>query len=83
MKKENDGYHMECSFMFFTLLLVLLGRECYVRLSRTGDKRITYKMLVGKFLGKKPFGRLRYWDDTIKMNRDEVNIEDVNWIASI
>jgi hypothetical protein len=47
----------------------------------TGEKRNTYKMLVKKPEGKKPFGRLRCrWEDNIKMDLKEIDWKDVNWI---
>jgi hypothetical protein len=37
-----------------------------------GEKRNEYKILVGKYLGKRPLGRLRRrWEGGIKIGRGE------------
>jgi hypothetical protein len=42
-------------------------------LARMGEKRNSYRILVGKPEGKKPLGRPRYrWVNNIKMNLREV-----------
>jgi hypothetical protein len=41
-----------------------------------GDMRNGYKILVGKFEGKKP----HKWEDNIKMEFREVCLEGVDWI---
>ena len=41
--------------------------------ARMGEKRIVYRVLVGKPEGKRPLGRPRHrWEDTIKMDLQEV-----------
>jgi hypothetical protein len=38
-----------------------------------GKMRVTYRVLVGKPKGRRPYGRPRYrWEDNIKMNFEEV-----------
>ena len=38
-----------------------------------GDKKVVYRVLVGKSEGKSPLGRHRHgWDDNIKMDLQEV-----------
>jgi hypothetical protein len=40
-----------------------------------------YKILVGKFRGKRPLIRLRHrWEDNIKMGHREIGKEGVDWI---
>jgi len=40
-----------------------------------------YRILVGKPGAKKPLGRpRRRWEDNIKMNLQEVECEDMEWI---
>jgi len=46
-----------------------------------GESRGVYRVLVGKFEGKKPLGRLRHrWEDNIKMDHQEVGCGGMDWI---
>jgi hypothetical protein len=46
-----------------------------------GEMRGTYKVLVGKAVGKRPLGRRGYrWEDNIKMGLQEIELEDLEWI---
>ena len=41
-----------------------------MHVARMGDRRVVYRVLVGKPDGKRPLGRLRRrWEDNIKMDR--------------
>ena len=43
------------------------------RVARVGERRVVYRVLVGKPEGKRPLGRpRRRWEDTIKMDLQEV-----------
>jgi hypothetical protein len=47
----------------------------------TNDMRNIYRILVGKFEGKKPPGRLMHrWEDNIRMDLREMRSEGVDWI---
>jgi hypothetical protein len=47
-----------------------------------GEKRNTYRLLVGKPGGKRPLGRPRcMWVDNIRMDLGEVGWGDVDWIG--
>jgi hypothetical protein len=47
-----------------------------------GEKRIVYRLLVGKLEGKRPLGRpRRRWIDTIKMDLLEIGLNVVDWIG--
>ena len=49
--------------------------------ARIGDGRGVYRVLVRKPEGKRPLGRLRRrWEDNIKMDLQEVECGDVDWI---
>ena len=49
--------------------------------ARMGEKRVLYRVLVGKSEGKRPLGRPRLsWKDNIKMELQEVGCEDMDWI---
>jgi hypothetical protein len=46
-----------------------------------GEKRNTYRILVGKPKGKISFGRpRRRWVDNIKMDLKEIGWDGVDWI---
>jgi hypothetical protein len=46
-----------------------------------GEGRSVYRVLVGKHEGKRPLGRARHkWEDNIKMDLREIEIDGVNWI---
>jgi hypothetical protein len=50
--------------------------------ARMGEKRNTYRLLVGKPEGKRPLGRPRHrWVDNIRMALGEVGYGDVDWIG--
>jgi hypothetical protein len=49
-----------------------------------GEKRNTYRLLVGKPEGKRPLGRpRRRWMDNIGMDLGEVGWDDVDWIGLV
>jgi hypothetical protein len=55
-----------------------MGGTC----SRNGEKRFTYKLLMGKPEGKRPLGRpIRRWMDNIGMDLLEVGWDNVDWIG--
>jgi hypothetical protein len=46
-----------------------------------GESRGIYFVFVGKSEGKRPLGRPRHrWDDSIKMDHQEVGCGGLNWI---
>jgi hypothetical protein len=50
--------------------------------ARKGEKRYTYRLLVGKPEGKRPPGRpRRRWVDNIRMDLGEVGWSNVDWIG--
>jgi len=54
-----------------------MGRAC----SSYGERRGTYRVLVGKPEGKRPLGRpRRRWEDNINMDLEEVGCEVMDWI---
>jgi hypothetical protein len=55
----------------------LIGREC----STHGEKKIAYRILMGKPEGKRPLGRpIRRWEDDIKMVLGEIGWGSTDWI---
>jgi hypothetical protein len=54
-----------------------IGMAC----STNGGKRNTYRILVGKPVGKRPLGRTRRrWVDNIKMDLREIEFGGIDWI---
>jgi hypothetical protein len=54
-----------------------LGRTCGTH----GEGRGVYKVLVKRPEGKRPLGRpRRRWEDNIKMDLREMEIDGANWI---
>ena len=46
-----------------------------------GERRGIYRVVMGKFEGKRPIGRSRHrWEDNIKMDLQEVGCRDMDWI---
>ena len=49
--------------------------------TRIGERRGVYRVLVGKPEGKRPLGRpRRRWEDNIKMDLQEVGCGGMDWI---
>jgi hypothetical protein len=49
--------------------------------ARMRELRCVYRVLVGRFEGKRPLGRpRRRWEDNIKMELREIGIDGANWI---
>jgi len=49
--------------------------------ARMGERRVVYRILVGKPEGKKPLRRhRRRWEDGIKMDLQEVGCGGMDWI---
>jgi hypothetical protein len=49
--------------------------------TRMGEERKVYKVLVGKLEGKRPLGRpRRRWEDGIRMDLREIGLGGVDWL---
>jgi len=49
--------------------------------ARMGEKRVVYRVLVGKLEGRRPLGRpRRRWVDNIRMDLQEVGCGYMDWI---
>jgi hypothetical protein len=54
-----------------------MGKAC----STYGERRVVYRVLVGKRDGKRTLGRPRTrWEDNIKMDVQEVGCGVIDWI---
>jgi hypothetical protein len=50
--------------------------------SRRGEGRGVYRVMVGKPEGKRPLGRPRYrWENNIKMDLQEMGCGSMDWIG--
>ena len=48
---------------------------------RMGERKVVYRISVGKPEGRRPLGRSRRrWEDNIKMDLQEVGCEGMDWI---
>jgi hypothetical protein len=63
--------------------IIKLRRMRWVgHVARMGEKRTSYRLLVGKPDGMKPLGRpRRRWVDNIRLDLGEVGWGDVDWIG--
>ena len=61
---------------------VIISRRRWAgHVTRMGDRRGVYCVLVGRPEGKRPLGRPRLrWEDNIKMDLHEVGCEGMDWI---
>jgi len=49
--------------------------------TRVGEGRGVYRVLVGRPEGKRPLGRPKHrWEDNIKMDLRDIGIDGSNWI---
>jgi hypothetical protein len=56
-----------------------MGRAGHV--AHMGERRGVYRVLVGKYEGKRQLGRPRpRWEDNIKTDLQEVGCRDMDWI---
>jgi len=55
--------------------------RCAGHVTRMGERRDVYRVLVGKREGKRPLGRTsRMWEDNIKMDLQEAGCRGITWI---
>jgi hypothetical protein len=67
-----------------SIIRIITGRRMRWagHVARMGEKRNTYRLLVGNPEGKRPLGRqTRRWVDNIRMDFGEVEWDDVDWIG--
>jgi len=75
----SNKIYMNVCVCVFVCVYVCLYVCMYV--ARTGERRVVYRILVGKREGKRLFGRpRRRWEDNIKMDFQEVGCGDMDRI---
>jgi hypothetical protein len=89
-KREKDGswrklHNDEIHSLYSSPNIVRVIKSRRIRwaghVTRIGEGRGVYRVLVGRPEGKRPLGRSRRrWEDNIKMDLREIGIEGANWI---
>jgi hypothetical protein len=89
-KREEDGswrklHNDELHSLYSSPNIVRVIKSRKMRLvehvARTGEGRGVYRVLVGRPESKRPLGRAnRRWEDNIKLDLREIDIDGVNWI---
>jgi hypothetical protein len=83
MDNVQNSY-MKRVVLFTSIIRIIKSRRMRWEghVTRIGEKRNAYGLLVGKPEGKRPLGRpRRRWVDNIRMDLGEVGWGDVDWIG--
>jgi hypothetical protein len=82
-RKEHNKELCELYYLTCRIRIIKFRRMRWAdHLARMGEKRYTYRLLMGKPEGKRPLGRPRHrWVDNIRMDLGEVGWGDVDWIC--
>jgi hypothetical protein len=80
-KLHNDELHSLCSSPNFVRVIKSRRMRGAGYVTRMGEGRGVYRVLVGRPEGKRPLGRPRHrWEDNINMDLREIGIDGANWI---
>jgi hypothetical protein len=78
---HNDELHNLYSSPNFVRVIKSRRMRWAGHVACMGEGRCVYRVLVGRPEGKRPLRRRRRrWEDTIKMDLREIEIDEVNWI---
>jgi hypothetical protein len=78
---HNDELHSLYSLANIVRVIKSRRMRWAGHVTRIGEGRGVYRVLVGRPKGKRPLGRPRYrWVDNIKMDLREIGIDGVNCI---
>jgi hypothetical protein len=79
---HNEELHNLYSSPSIIRIIKLRRMRWAGHVTRMGEKRNVYRLLVGKPEGKRPLGRPRCrWMDNIKMDLSEIGMSVVDWIG--
>jgi hypothetical protein len=80
-KLHNDELHSLYSSPNIVRVIKSMRMRWAGHVTRMGEGRGVYRVLVGKPEGKRPPGRpRRRWEDNFKMDLRETEIDEANWI---
>jgi hypothetical protein len=80
-KLHNDEIHSLYSSSYIVRVIKSRRMRWAGHVSRMGEGKGVYRVLVGRLEGKRPLGRPRCrWEDNIKMDLREISINRVIWI---
>jgi hypothetical protein len=80
-KLHNDELHSLCSSPNIVRVIKSRRKRWVGHVARMGEGRGVYMVLVGTREGKRPLGRYkRRWEDNIKMDLREIEIDGANCI---
>jgi hypothetical protein len=78
---HNDELHSLYSSPNIVRVIKLRRIRWAGHVAHMGEGRGAYRVLVGRFEGKRPLGRpRRRWEDNIKMDLRKIRIDGANWI---
>jgi hypothetical protein len=81
-KLHNEELHNLYSSPSIIRIIKLRRMRWAGHVTRMGEKRNVYKLLIGKPEGKRPLGRpRRRWIDNNKMDLLEIGVNVVDWIG--
>jgi hypothetical protein len=78
---HNDEFHNLYSSLNIVRVIKSRGMRWAGHVTRRGEGRGVYRVLVGRPKGKRPLGRPRSrWEDNIKMDLREIGLDGASWI---
>jgi hypothetical protein len=81
-KLHNEELHDLYSSLSIIRIIRLRRMRWAGHVTRMGEKRNVYRLLVGKPEGKRPLGTPRHrWRDNIKLDLSEIGLGGVDWIG--
>jgi hypothetical protein len=80
-KLHNDELHSLYSSLNIVRVIKSMKTRWVGHVTRTGEGRGVYRVLIGRPEWKRPLGRpRRRWEDNIKMDLRKIGIDGANWI---
>jgi hypothetical protein len=80
-KLHNDELDNTCSLLNIVRVIKSRRMRWVGHVTRMGERRGVYRVLVGRPEGKRAVGRpRRRWEDNIKLDLRKIGIDGSNWI---